>query len=376
MSVNGFDARDGVLLAVKEINAAGGVLGKQLEAFVRDDQCMPATFMRETEKLIQRKKIAAMFGIACGPIEVPLTRLGKKYDIPCFAPSVLQITQHNFVAGKGTEQFFSPLPSTSNHALAGASFIVKDLGKKKIYLVGTDFIYPQENLPLYQQIIANAPASELVGVDFTPPGTMDYAPILSKIRQAAPDCIAVIAFGQDVINFINQAYEFGLLGNNTCAYVDFGTGYTLAAAVKREALPYTYWGTPLYWDYDLPSSKAFAEKYIDSYGKVPSSWGLAGYLEVKMWAGAVEKTGALKGASLYKALKETKGDFGTGEIKIRPFDHTTICNFLIGQGKKPEEIKNPYGWDILKIVAVKSGDGYTLTKEELATYPAKITRVP
>jgi ABC-type branched-subunit amino acid transport system substrate-binding protein len=374
--VNGFDARDGVLLAVEEINEAGGLLNRPLKAYVRDDQCMPATFTRETEKLIQKENVAVMLGIACGPIEVAMTSLAKKHDKPCFAPSVLQITQHKFVKGEGAKQFFSPLPSTSNYALAGASFIVKDLGKKRIYLLGADFIYPQENLPVYEQVITNAPGAEVVGSDYFPPGTVDFSPILSKVRQANADLIGVVTFGQDTINLVNQAYEFGLLGDKTVAYLDWGTGYTLANAVTREALPYTYWGTPFYWEYELPSTKAFASRYVDKYGKVPSSWALAGYMEVKMWAQAVEKAGTLQGDSLYQALLATKGDFGNGEMRMKSFDHTPIGNLLITQGKKPQDIKNPNGWDLLKVVAKKSGEDYTLTREELASYPAKIKRVP
>jgi branched-chain amino acid transport system substrate-binding protein len=374
MSAIAEDQRDGALLGAELVNAAGGVLGRPLKVYVRDTEPKPATMTREAERLITKQKAALLTGITTGANVAAILEQAVKYNVPVIGPASLMITQHEKAIGKGAKQYLHSVIADENIALVGSEFVSMDLGKKRAYIIAADYIYGQESGPFYEDTLKRA-GVEVVGLDYTPFGTVDFGPLLAKVRAANPDVLVLVTWGEDTINAINQAYELGML-EKMAVHVDFGLGYTFASAVNPKALPYTYWSSCYYWEVDRPSNKAFVEPFIEKFGRVPSAYSWATYTAVGMWAKAAKEAGTTDTDKVIDAFRTVKGDFGTGEYYFRAFDQSPVLTTFVLKGKKPEDIKHPKGWDLLEIVTTKAGEAYKLTREELSKYPPRVIKWP
>ena len=192
----------GVNLAVEEINAAGGVLGRKLELMVLDNKCNPSEAVNVANKLVEAK-VVAIEGAHCSSAHLASMKIIAEAKIPMITgiASNAQITE---LAGPGRNEYafrISPGDGAMMDALVGY------LGSKKIFktvaIVGEDTDFGRGGADSFKAVAAKA-GVEIVSTDIHPQNTPDFTSILTRLQQRKPDGIATFQTNTDSINFLRR----------------------------------------------------------------------------------------------------------------------------------------------------------------------------
>src|SRR5471032_3214308 len=262
----------GVDLAVEEINAAGGLLGRKVELMVLDNKCNPVEGVNVANKLVEAK-VVAIEGAHCSSPHLASMKIIAEAKIPMITgiASNAQITEG---AGPGRNEYAFRI-SHGDGAMMDA--LVGYLGSKKIFktvaIVGEDTDFGRGGADAFKAVAAKAGVT-VVSTDFHPPNAPDFTSILTRIQQRRPDAIATFQVGGDSINFLRQAMQLGVhipytgrieLGGRNQPIIEAGGLEKSISAWQYSSLV------------DSPQNKAFAEKIKARYKAEPYLQSWAGY---------------------------------------------------------------------------------------------------
>jgi len=283
MAISEVSVHDAELLAIREINERGGVLGKTIEPIVEDGASDWPTFAEKARKLISSDGVATVFG--------GWTSASRKAMLPVFEE--LNGLLWYPVQYEGLEQ--SPnimyTGATTNQQIVPSVTWLLDNRGKKFFLLGSDYVFPRTANKIIKAQLA-AEGGEVVGEEYTPLGHTDYSTVISKIKAAQPDVIYNTLNGDSNVAFFKQLKDAGI----TAADIT-----TLSVSVAEEEVrgigPDVLAGHLVAWNYfqttETEANQAFVEAYKAAYGedRVTSDPIEAGYVAVQLWAKAVEKAG-------------------------------------------------------------------------------------
>lgn len=312
----GSHTRDGVMLAFEQINAAGGVLGKQIETLERDNQGKLDEAVSVATKLITEDKIVAHMGPVTTGCTLAVVPIATQYQIPLVTASAT----HPDVtvdpeSGEVRDTIFRTCFTDPPQAIVGADFAYNDLSATKaaIYFDNTNDYskgLAKEFKAKYEALGGTIVAQEGYGKDDD-----DFRPTLTSFSKAGADIIYVPGYYQKVAKVVSQARELGIdvpfLG------ADGWDSPDLVAIAGADNLNNTFF-TNHYSSTD-PSEKVqnFVTAYKEKYGSEPGSFAALGYDTAYLLADAIERAGSTDSAAIVKALAETK-DFAavTGTLSF------------------------------------------------------------
>src|SRR5215213_5717071 len=201
MAISEVAVKDAELLAIKEINAAGGVLGKQLKPVVEDGASDWPTFAEKAQKLISVNKVATTFG--------GWTSASRKAMLPVFEGNKALLWYPVQYEGLETSPYIFYTGATTNQQIIPGLDYLKGEGKKKLFLVGSDYVFPRT---ANKEIKAYAAANgmEIVGEEYTPLGATEFGTMINKIKAAAPDAIFNTLNGDSNVAFFKQLRSAGI----------------------------------------------------------------------------------------------------------------------------------------------------------------------
>ena len=206
----------------------------------------------------------------------------------------------------------------------------EDVGKKA-YLIGSDYAWGRGSLEAAKRHLPEI-GGRLVGEEYYPLGTTDWAPAVQKIKDANPDWILPMVAGNDYVVFLKQFFDFGLKDKIIVANTIFNEEDCPAFPPEvRDGLMTvaTYFST-----LETPENKIFMNELRKRFGQdvIMTNFGEAYYDMVHMWAKAVEQAGTTESEAVIKAL-EAQGSFmgPQGRLKIDPKTHTYIMNTYLGR---------------------------------------------
>lgn len=283
MAISETSVKDAEILAIEEINAAGGVLGKQIEYIVEDGASDNATFAEKATKLLENDQVATVFGC--------WTSASRKAVIPVFE-------SHNGLLWYPVQ--YEGMESSPNVMYVGAApnqqivpavdYLAENYGKK-IFLVGSDYVFPRTaNNIIKAQAEANG--YEIVGEEYTPMGHTDYTTVINKIQAAQPDFVFNTLNGDSNVAFFKQFSDAGLTADDimTCSVsiAEEEVAGIGASYLDGHLVSWNYYETT-----DTPENQKFVEAYKAKYGedRVTDDPIEAGYVAVYLWKEAVEKAG-------------------------------------------------------------------------------------
>lgn len=283
MAISETSVRDAEILAIEEINEAGGVLGKQIEYVVEDGASDNATFTEKATKLLENDKVATVFGC--------WTSASRKAVIPVFE-------SHNGLLWYPVQ--YEGMESSKNVMYVGAApnqqivpavdYLAENYGGK-IFLVGSDYVFPRTaNTVIKAQ--AAAKGYEIVGEEYTPMGHTDYTTIINKIQAAQPDFVFNTLNGDSNVAFFKQFKDAGLSPEDvmTCSVsiAEEEVSGIGASYLAGHLVSWNYYQTT-----DTPENEKFVAAYKAKYGedRVTDDPIEAGYDAVYLWKAAVEKAG-------------------------------------------------------------------------------------
>lgn len=355
---------DGAKLAIKEVNAAGGVNfgGKKvpIEFFVKDDESKPDVAIRRFREFVDENKVHALVGQTFAPISAALNKEVKKTPMAYFPVNVVAINM--FEKAEMAETTFAVHGGAYSIGYAGASYIVNELGLKKIVFFGPAYAFGRD------QWAGAKAAFDKYGIKVeyveSPVGTSDYTSYLLKIGEKKPDIVMLAHWGVDAINVLKQAYETGLK-KKTKIWFDWMTN-SFGSGVPPEALEGVY--SLMSWYYDMKgfkdaaivkSADAFSKKFQAEYKYPPDPYSAMAYEGVKEAVRAMELAQSTDPKAMAKALMANpKFDSMKGQGTWRA-DHQPLFKYgafvVMGKGAKERKDKK---WDLVKIIGAYTGEDY------------------
>ncbi len=286
MAISEKSVVDAEKLAIKEINAAGGVLGKQIEAIVEDGASDWPTFNEKAKKLIEQDKVATVFGC--------WTSASRKAVLPTFESlnhmlwypvqyEGQECSKNIFYTGAAPNQQIEP----------SVEWLLEKYKGKPFFLVGSDYVFPRTaNTIIKAQL--EAKGGKVVGEDYIPLGGTEVTPIISKIKQALPDggVIYNSLNGDSNVAFFKQLQGAGMEPDKYPSMsVSIAEEEVKAIGVEYLKGHYAAWN--YFQTVDTPESKKFVEAFKKEYGddRVVNDPMEAAYIMVYLWKQAVEQAG-------------------------------------------------------------------------------------
>lgn len=308
MAISEVTVHNSELMAIEEINAKGGVLGKKIVPVVEDGASDWPTFAEKARKLIRSDKVATVFG--------GWTSASRKAMLPVFEQEKgLLWYPVQYEGLESSPNIFYTGATTNQQIIPGLDYL-KSEGKKKIFLVGSDYVFPRTANKIIKAY-AEANGMEVLGEEYTPLGHTEYGTLVSKVMDAKPDAVFNTLNGDSNVAFFKQFKAAG------------GTAEklpVLSVSIAEEEVGGigvdNIVGQPVAWNYyqttEGEANTKFVEAFKKKYGsdKVTSDPMEAGYNAVYLWAAAVEKAGSTDVEAVKKAADGIALDLPEGKVTI------------------------------------------------------------
>ncbi|KAF0849033.1 urea ABC transporter substrate-binding protein [Nocardia caishijiensis] len=323
MAISEVTVANSTKLAVDQINAAGGVLGKKIEIVPEDGASDPKTFAEKAEKLISSDCVAAVFG--------GWTSSSRKAMKPKFES--LNSLLYYPVQYEGLEDskniFYTG--ATTNQQIVPALDYLKQKGITSLYLVGSDYVFPQT---ANREIRAYAAANgiEIKGEDYTPLGSTDFSTIVNKVRTAKAGAVFNTLNGDSNVAFFREYSNAGLkAAEMPVVSVSIAEEEVVGIGADRLAGQLTAWN--YYQTVDSPANKKFVADYKAAFGadKPTSDPMEAAYASVFLWKNTVEKAKSFAVADIQAAADGVSFDAPEGTVTIDGSNHHITKTARIGE---------------------------------------------
>lgn len=321
--------KNGVELAIKEVNAAGGVLGRPIELVTRDDKSQVDEGLRQARTLVNEEKVSVLMqGINSG-VAVAVSGFAKEAKVPyigVFATTKRLTTQ-------GNEFTFRANFSTIEIGRAMADY-ANAKGFKKLATIAPDYEYGRQFTEDFEAAIKRLnPNVEIVQKHFPKLGETDFASYITSILGAKPDLVVAGIFGSDLVTFVRQAQGFGFF--NQTKFISHYLGDVEHLDTLKDALPEGTMGTAWYpwWALTGEASKRFEQAYRQAYNQDPRGGALLGYSAVKIMVENIKKAGGPDAMKMTTALDDATVETPVATVKVRGCDHQAFMPFYIGEIK-------------------------------------------
>ncbi len=320
----GNQARLGLDLAAKEINAAGGILGRPLEILYEDNKTDPKTAVERTTKLIKRDEVVAITG--------PITSNARDAMSPtCNRLKTPLLYATNYEGGACGRYLFS-FNTVPNQELAQLLPHMHETAGTSYYMFGADYIWPQKMFETAEGLIGEL-GGEVKGVEFTPWGVKEFAPVIRRIADSGAKVLIFALPGADGITFIKQAESFGLLNDVTVAFLGFSEAYLGAFG---QGGGQNMWVTvPMVASSDNAGVTDFVARIRDNAGAdtVVSHYVMTHYNAMMALKAGLEKEGTVSREAVVAGLQGLTIDTPTGPMTIGQGDHHVTLNMYLAQTK-------------------------------------------
>ncbi|WP_435822601.1 urea ABC transporter substrate-binding protein [Microbispora bryophytorum] len=308
MAISEVTVRDAELLAIEEINAAGGVLGKKLEPVVEDGASDWPTFAEKATKLIAQDKVATVFG--------GWTSASRKAMLPVFEKRKALLWYPVQYEGLESSPYIFYTGATTNQQIVPGLDYLKEKGKKRLFLVGSDYVFPRTANKIIKAYAA-ANGMEVLGEEYTPLGHTEYSTLVNKIVEAKPDAVFNTLNGDSNVAFFKQLKSAGISADQMPVMsVSVAEEEVRGIGVDNVAGHLVAWN--YYQTTDTPANEKFVAAFKAKYGadKVTSDPMEAGYNAVYLWAEAVKKAGTSDVEAVKKAAGGVSLDRPEGRVTI------------------------------------------------------------
>ncbi|MBC2807798.1 substrate-binding protein [Rhizobium ruizarguesonis] len=310
-------------LAVEEINAKGGVLGRPLELEIADDASGAAGAQKAFDSLVFQKEVNVVISMETSAARNAGLPIISKGDVPYIYTSFYEGKSCNanlFVDAWVPEQQVPPVVD---------NFISKQ-GAKKFFLIGSDYAFGRGMLTFAKGYIEKAGA-QIVGEEYLPMDGSDWTAIISKVRSSGADAIITsTAGGAPNVTLTKQLRSSGVTLPYGNLAVDEGTAKSMGADAKDIFLSASY-----VTGIDSPENKAFLSAMDKKFGKelrTPNDLSVPQYEAIYLYKAAVEKAGSTDTADVLKALPDVSFTGPRGKISMNKQHHAPLTMYL-GQVK-------------------------------------------
>jgi branched-chain amino acid transport system substrate-binding protein len=324
--------RKGMELAIAEINASGGLLGRPVELVVRDDTGNPGDAVRVAEELITREKVDVLMGTFSSAVGLAVADLARQRKVLFLASEPLT---DKIVWENGNRFTFRLRPSTYMQT-AMLVPIASELHKRRWAIVYPDYEYGRSATAAFkQQMIARQSAgANGGGIEFVelavPLGKIDAGPVVQAMIDSKPDAIFSSLFAGDLTKFVREGELRGLFKDRPVFNLLGGEPEYLDP-LKDEA-PSGWYVTGYPWSaIDTPAHTKFLNAYQAATKDYPRQGSVVGYSVVMSAAAAIRKARSTDNAKLVTAMEGLSVETPFGKITYRALDHQSTMGAYVGR---------------------------------------------
>ncbi|MEC5216608.1 urea transport system substrate-binding protein [Actimicrobium sp. GrIS 1.19] len=322
-------------LAIDQINAMGGVLGRKIKVIKEDGASDWPTFAEKSKKLLVNDRVAAVFGC--------WTSASRKAVLPIFEKENGMLYYPTFYEGlEQSKNVIYTGQEATQQILYGLDWAASEKKAKTFFLVGSDYIWPRTSMKIGRKHIeGHLPAgSKVVGEEYYPLGSTNFNSLINKIKLAKPDCIFAAVVGGSNVAFYKQLKAAGVSSSKQFL-LTISVTEDEVLGIGGDNMAGFYSSMKYFQSLDNPNNIAFVKAFKAKYGKdaVIGDVTQAAYLGPWLWKATVEKAGsfdvdkiaAASGGIDFKAAPE-------GEVKLHP-NHHLWSTALIGQSMADGQFK-------------------------------------
>jgi branched-chain amino acid transport system substrate-binding protein len=322
----------GVQLAVDELNAKGGVLGRKIEVVVEDDETKPAPAVRKAEKLILQDDIKLLVGAVSSGSTMAIMDVSKKHKVIHWnAVSCAEFMRTT----KFHKYYFSNQPDSRMQANGLAKYIYDKMGKR-VYIFYTDYAMGQSDGRQFKTAIEKL-GGEIVGVAGAPLDTKDFSPWFGDINKTNPEVLFLAFAGTDSLRLMTQLHSFGMTKKYKLAGIDC---FLLQQDLPQIAEPMEGFVQLNHFSPYNPDKnmQAFNAKFKKKYG-TDANIAAGAYDGVMFWAAGVEKAKTFDADQVAAAMEGLCLD-GThvGRQCIRKDDHQVVMDMYLYRVEKGKNV--------------------------------------
>lgn len=321
--------RNGAKLAVKEINAAGGVLGRQLELISRDDGGKPGEAVKIAEELVSKDKVVMISGTLFSHIGLALTSFAGQKKVLYLAAEPLADA---IVWAKGNRYTFRLRPSTYLQAAMLAEQAAKNPAKRW-GTIAPNYAYGKDAVAAFKKALkAKRPDVEFVVEQWPGLFKIDAGAEVQALAAAKPDAIYNVTFGGDLAKFVREGKLRGLFKGRLMVGLLTGEPEYLDPLKGEAPEDWLVTGYPWY-DIETPVHKKFVAAYQAMYNDYPRIGSVVGYNTMLAAAAGIRKAGSTDTEKLVDAFEGLSFESPTGPITFRALDHQSTMGAYVGRTK-------------------------------------------
>jgi len=304
-------------LAIEQINASGGVLGRQIEFIQEDGASDWPTFSEKARKLLVNDKVAAVFGCWTSASRKAVLPVFEQYNGMLYYPTFYEgLEQSPNVIYTGQE--------ATQQILAGIDWVAKEKGAKSFYLLGSDYIWPRTSNKIARKHIENL-GLKVVGEDYYPLGHTQFNSVINKIKLKKPDVIYAIVVGGSNVAFYKQLKAAGIdMTKEDPLLLTISVTEDEILGIGGDNIEGAYAAMKYFQSLDNPNNEAFVAAFKERWGDdiVIGDVTQAAYLGPWLWKAAVEKAGSFDIDEVRKASPGIELDTAPeGYVRIHENHH-------------------------------------------------------
>ncbi len=359
----GIDQWRAAELARLEINAAGGILGKQIRFTISDTQSNPKIAVQNAINAIDNGHVKMIFGGASSSVAYEVGKVCQEKDVIYFPTLTYATTITGIQAMRHTfRECYHGWPA----AKALAAYLNQNYEGKKYFYVTVDYIFGATTEAAVRKF-THTEDKKIHHTYLSPFGSKDFSRHLRAVQRANPDVLVVILGGQEMANFIRAATDLGLKNKLqivvpmlTLGMAERGTPEAMAGVIG--AMPWN-WRVPYKYNYER--GKAYVEKFFKRFNRYPSNAGASAYTSLHEYKDAVERAGTFETTAVIKALEGHTYQVLKDQQTWRAFDHQSIQTvYIVRCNPASVVLKDKYHLDYFEIIDQIPSDGIFRTREE------------
>jgi branched-chain amino acid transport system substrate-binding protein len=333
------DMQRGAQLAVDELNAKGGVMGRKVEVLFRDDELKPAVGAQRTKELIENQKCLFIVGGLAAHVQMAINEQTKKAKVLFISTS-----QSDEISAKPDTSpitFHEALNPTITSRVMG-TWTAQNLGKKW-WIIYADYAWGKQNNAVLQDTLQKN-GGTLLGATPYPLGSAEFSAHLPKIQAAKPDVLMSVTPGADNIAFLKQARSFGMDKTMKLAQPLLWISYLKEGG--PELYSDIYGSINWYWELQdtIPSARKFVEASMKKFNMPPGDYGAYSYSGVLEVARGVELAKSTDSEAVANALRKSPVyDHFKGKQWWRACDNKAMQDMWIVKGRGPGKTKGEWG---------------------------------